>query len=111
MTYCACGKRVRASTVDRTCARCRKDTRTSHIREPAAPSCLRCDRPVSRMRGYAMYGTRGPRVVDGARWRWFCSRACAVSVETGHAEDISEAEIERKFSEALQYLKAKRRAA
>lgn len=41
------------------------------------PLCVGCGVvPVQRKMG-RKEPKRGPRVIDGVRWRWFCSRVCA----------------------------------
>ncbi len=46
------------------------------------PICLKCSTPVKRMGGLGPYGTKGPRIVDGLRWRWYCCKSCAASDRT-----------------------------
>lgn len=41
------------------------------------PPCLECARPVDRARPAGTYGKRGPRLIDGVIWCWFCSRQCS----------------------------------
>lgn len=41
-----------------------------------APPCLQCDRPVPPARPGGV-SKRGPRLIDGITWRWFCSRQCS----------------------------------
>lgn len=42
------------------------------------PLCIHCHlKPVGRLYGVAVPGKRGLRLIDGARWKWFCSTACS----------------------------------
>jgi hypothetical protein len=42
------------------------------------PLCHHCrKKPVGRIYGTTRTYKRGPRVIDGTRWAWFCSKACA----------------------------------
>lgn len=43
-----------------------------------APLCIcNCGQPVKPAKPCQAVGQRGPRMVDGQRWRWFASRACS----------------------------------
>lgn len=43
----------------------------------STPKCVGCTRkPVKRARASEQLTQRGPRIVDGVRYRWFCSRTC-----------------------------------
>lgn len=44
----------------------------------AAPLCIGCHgRTVRRRVGGYVSKVRGPRIIDGIHWRWFCSKPCA----------------------------------
>lgn len=43
----------------------------------APPKCIGCrEKPVKRAWGNQVHKELGPRMVDGIKWRWFCSWTC-----------------------------------
>jgi hypothetical protein len=49
-----------------------------------APPCLECPQPVKRAHGHTPPSRHyGVRVVDGIRWRWFCSTTCSAKNRIG----------------------------
>ena len=45
------------------------------------PPCIQCGKPVEPSKPYGA-PKRGWRIIDGVKWRWFCSRACS-GIESG----------------------------
>lgn len=63
-----------------------------------APLCSRagCCRPVKRSWGQSNPSARGLRIVDGLRWRWFCSKRCASFERMAHVDGRQQCDAARR---------------